>query len=457
MTEAAKEAVKTTARALQDSYGGSADDTYCMLFSVQRADDRSPSGILSWIQTEPFALRGSYNSLSKPEQEARIEWERVHRSEAPWWQTTASATVAISSSDAGQQPANPAASATVAANSSSDADAELLLTLQLGGVLLGGAPPTTAAPASTAAPQSTTASTPPAPPPPVAAPKATAPPPSAAPPPTAAPVAMPGGGAVTLQRKSAAAVASSQARPGYERGSLLLTAVTETPEATIKLKASKREVEALRPDFTVYEDATLSGFRERIASARIWWYTGFEDNGVPVFVHEEPQAGLHIVSSGQVTSIVANAVDGGKGKLEIVVLNTCSTLELGKALSEIARVPYVVCWDGLVEDRAAYIFGIALAAAVKDGKKPIEAFERAQAKVESHTNAKGQRFKLQKVDDAVKGSEVHAVAAIVPVGLPRLLEPSKVVAPKVVAPLKEAHLREHVSTLEEPGSKRACV
>ena len=85
--------------------------------------------------------------------------------------------------------------------------------------------------------------------------------------------------------------------------------------------------------------------------------------------------------------------------------------------------------------------------------------ERAQAKVESHTNAKGQRFKLQKVDDAVKGSEVHAVAAIVPVGLPKLLEPPKVVAPKVVppkvvAPLKEAHLREHVSTLEEPGSKR---
>ena len=59
MTEAAKEAVKTAARELRDGYGGSADDTYVMTFSVQRADDRTQSGILAWIQTNTFALRGS--------------------------------------------------------------------------------------------------------------------------------------------------------------------------------------------------------------------------------------------------------------------------------------------------------------------------------------------------------------------------------------------------------------
>ena len=356
MTEAAKEAVKTAARELRDGYGGSAADTYVMTFSVQRADDRTSGGILAWIPTDTFALRGSYNSLSEPEQEARVEWERVHRSEAPWWHTK-------------EQPSAP----TPTSSSLPISDADLLLALHQGGEL------------------------------PSAVPSA----------------AVPSAARMPVQ---IATPVSWQAPAGRETGSFLLTALTETSEPPTKLLASKREVEALRADATVCEDVTLDCFRRMVASARIWWYTGFEDNGVPVFKHDPPRGDLHIPSVDLVTSIVAEAVTTGK-KLELVVLNTSHTLELGLALWETARVPFVVCWDGFVHDRAAFAFGMALAAAVKAGQAPEDAFRHACSKVESMSNKKGKVFRLQKVDDSVAGSAVHGRDDIVPVGLPKLFQP----------------------------------
>ena len=364
MTEAAKEAVKIEARVLRDGYGGSADDTYFMTFSVQRADDRTPGGILAWIQTETFALRGSYNSLSKPEQQARIEWERVHRSEAPWWQTQ-------------EQPA--------------------------------GAAPTPTSSIENAHP------------PPPASRKRSEPPSVDE---AASSVAMQIATPVSLQ---------AQAGCESEKGSFLVTAVTETSEPGVNLPLSKREVKALRGCATVCENATLDCFRVRVASARIWWYTGFEEDGVPVFKHEPPQEDLHIPSIDQVTSIVAEAVRTG---LKLVVLNTCCSLELGRSLCETARVPFVVCWDGFMEDRAAFTFGIALAAAVQTGQALEDAFRSACSNVESMSNKKrpGVTFKLQKVDDPFEGRAVHEREIIVPVGLPMLLTPPPTVATEPAPP-----------------------
>jgi hypothetical protein len=369
MTEAAKEAVKIEARGLRDGYGGSADDTYFMTFSVQRADDRTPGGILAWIQTETFALRGSYNSLSKTEQQARIEWERVHRSEAPWWQTQ-------------EQPA--------------------------------GAAPT---PTSSSLPIEN------AHPPPPASRKRSEPPSVDE---AASSVAMQIATPVSLQ---------AQAGCKSEKGSFLVTAVTETSEPGVNLPLSKREVKALQACATVCENATLDCFRVRVASARIWWYTGFEEDGVPAFTHDPPQEDLHIPSIDQVTSIVAEAVRTGKN-LKLVVLNTCRSLELGRSLCETARVPFVVCWDGFMEDRAAFKFGMALATAVQAGQAPRDAFRSACSKVESMSSKKrpGVAFKLQKVVDPVAGRAVHERESIVPVGLPVLLTPPPAVATEPAPP-----------------------
>jgi len=353
-SEETKHRIKTAARKLQDGYGGSADDQYYMLFSVQCADDRSPAGILSWIETNPFSLRGSYNCLSKPEQDARMEWERSNRPNAPWWQTQGGSVAPV---------AIPKSIPLL--------DAELLL-------MLGTSWQNTTLPV-----------------------KHQCDPVENAP----------------FKKTKTASTTS------LHNDSFLLTTVSEVPETDVKLKSSMREVNAMRSEVSVYQNPTLNGFRERITSARIWWYTGFEDNGMPLFVHEQPHDEyLHNVPLKQLAVIIADAVKCGK--LEVVVLNTSSTLELGTALSQTANVPLVVCWDGHVEDRAAYMFGTTLAASFKSGKDPIEAFERAKSKVESSTNAKGQRFILQKIDDAVKATEVHARELIVPVGLPMMLQPT---------------------------------
>jgi hypothetical protein len=415
MNEAAKEAVRTAARKLRDGYGGSADDTYFMTFSVQRADDRTPGSILAWMKTETFALRRSYNSLSKTEQDARVEWERVHRPEAPWWQTKSAGGAATSTP-------TPTSSVT------SDVDA---------------APRPTPTPTPTSSATSTS---------------------DAAPRPTRTPTSSATSGAVPrptpttptslvtsnanaelllgLQTPMHSLVAgrpveppssSSQAWAGHESDTFLVTALNKVAvgDVTKQLSASRREVDVLRAHATVCENITLDCFRRMLASARIWWYTGYEDNGVPIFTHEPPCQDLHIVSAEQVTSIVADAVNNGK--LEIVVLNTSSTMELGRALSEKARVPFVVCWDGLIEDNAANVFGKAIAAALKAGSAPEDAFKSACDKVESRApNTKGQTFKLQKVDDVAAGMASHARESAVPVGLPMLLT-------RTPTPLTAAH------------------
>ena len=73
-----------------------------------------------------------------------------------------------------------------------------------------------------------------------------------------------------------------------------------------------------------------------------------------------------------------------EGELLTVVLMGCQTLALAKALRE-AGVANVICWETILHDRAAAEFSGAFALRTAAGRTPQQAFDEAQAAVESIT------------------------------------------------------------------------
>ena len=58
------------------------------------------------------------------------------------------------------------------------------------------------------------------------------------------------------------------------------------------------------------------------------------------------------------------------GKLQLIVLTGCCTARLAAKLRELAFVPYVVCWETVLNDEAGRIFGTAFAQAVSSNPDP---------------------------------------------------------------------------------------
>jgi len=83
-----------------------------------------------------------------------------------------------------------------------------------------------------------------------------------------------------------------------------------------------------------------------------------------------------------------------RGVLELVFLNGCDTKALGDEVIK-AGVPFVLCWESKVEDRAAKIFSVAffksLQQSLNQGAEPDyeAAFESAQASVTSSVTRPG--------------------------------------------------------------------
>jgi hypothetical protein len=67
--------------------------------------------------------------------------------------------------------------------------------------------------------------------------------------------------------------------------------------------------------------------------------------------------------------------------LRYVYLGGCCSIQLGRALSEQAGVPVVVCFEGKVESGAAKIFGPHFAQEIGNGITPAEAFDAARRRV----------------------------------------------------------------------------
>lgn len=62
--------------------------------------------------------------------------------------------------------------------------------------------------------------------------------------------------------------------------------------------------------------------------------------------------------------------------LELVVLNGCESLELGKMCRE-AGVPVVVCWETEVADEAAYLFARGFFGALGQGGRAPDGYAHA--------------------------------------------------------------------------------
>ena len=58
------------------------------------------------------------------------------------------------------------------------------------------------------------------------------------------------------------------------------------------------------------------------------------------------------------------------GKLQLIVLTGCCTARLATKLRKQAFVPYVVCWETVLNDEAGRIFGTAFAQAVASNPDP---------------------------------------------------------------------------------------
>ena len=99
--------------------------------------------------------------------------------------------------------------------------------------------------------------------------------------------------------------------------------------------ASQREVRAFQKVANILEHASLAEFRKTVNSVRIWYYSGFDSAGLPLFFTEaaktrershspgkyafDQEQDVHQVPIEEISAIVAGAVAGGK--LEAVVLN----------------------------------------------------------------------------------------------------------------------------------------
>jgi predicted RNase H-like HicB family nuclease len=140
-----------------------------------------------------------------------------------------------------------------------------------------------------------------------------------------------------------------------------------------------------------------------------------------------PGGGIEIISP----TLLADVIGGqARDRLELVLLNGCESLELGRALRR-AGVPYVVCWSTDAHDEAASKFAAEFFRCCAAGKGPEEAFEEGRLAVRVITHRvddntlPGQYANLQKFELREPGSPpIAAITAGTPTiaaGIPMLL------------------------------------
>ena len=116
--------------------------------------------------------------------------------------------------------------------------------------------------------------------------------------------------------------------------------------------------------------------------------------------------------------------------LELVVLNGCESLALGKMCCG-AGVPVVVCWETLVESEAAYLFARGFFGALLQDGRATDGYPRA---FEAGTEAiLDKRRRVPCVDGGVEELPYFSIAdprqarvlpdGCHPAGIPQLLQP----------------------------------
>ena len=93
-----------------------------------------------------------------------------------------------------------------------------------------------------------------------------------------------------------------------------------------------------------------------------------------------------LVPRGTIVSLAASASQNNGGKLRLIVLNACSSGDLGRQLITDARIPHVVCWDSEADDGAALAFAKGFWIAIAGGDHIENAFQAGKLAIETIIN-----------------------------------------------------------------------
>ena len=121
----------------------------------------------------------------------------------------------------------------------------------------------------------------------------------------------------------------------------------------------------------VHRNISLSKLRQLLQGRTTWCFPGHGD----AMLQSEPVLAFVGAGGAMEAVSIATLVDTVRphvltGKLELIVLTGCCTARLAAKLRELACVPYVVCWETVLEDTAGRIFGTAFAQAVASNPHP---------------------------------------------------------------------------------------
>lgn len=191
---------------------------------------------------------------------------------------------------------------------------------------------------------------------------------------------------------------------------------------------------------------------EALSGASTWIFAGHGD----MLLGGEAVLGFMDEATGHMQAVSVEALVATirthvlHGKLKLVALCGCCTLELAIALRERAFVPYVLCWESRLLDDAAAVFDVSFAQASATGHDPQRAFESACLAVATVTEPgwldTGEESVVQKYqlhEDPMEFEKVHPIFPVGPhsgrmrshaplarrgrlaVGKPRLLLPDE--------------------------------
>ena len=112
-----------------------------------------------------------------------------------------------------------------------------------------------------------------------------------------------------------------------------------------------------------------------MAGRTIWFFCGHSDgslHGRRTLAFAHPRGGFEMVDA----DVVVETVRRHASTLRMIVLNGCKSLHLAMRLVD-AGIPAVACWESLVNDEAAFWFGLSFSRALATGRSIRSSYSTA--------------------------------------------------------------------------------
>ena len=148
----------------------------------------------------------------------------------------------------------------------------------------------------------------------------------------------------------------------------LLRASDEALAASSALRSSQ-EFECTHAD-----GIPASKLEGLMAGQSVWFFCGHADaafSGQRTLAFAHPR-GFELVDADTLVSMIGRHAQA----LQLIVLNGCKSLHLALRLADVG-VPFIACWESIVNDEAAFWFGLGFSRALASGKPPRGAFAAA--------------------------------------------------------------------------------